>query len=95
VNLVIPDKVGKIGDSAFNNCDSLESIGIGKGVTSIGGYAFYDCDSLRHVYNYSPVPQRIPPIFNREGITLHVPKGSEVLYRQADHWNVAHVVGDL
>ena len=29
------------------------------------------------------------------GITLHVPRGSEELYRQTDHWSVATVVGDL
>ena len=34
-------------------------------------------------------------LFNKEGITLHVPRGSEELYRQADNWNLAEVVGDL
>lgn len=91
----LPSTLTAINRGVFWRCTSLKEISIPASVSVLGEYLFYDCDSLRHVYNYSSVPQRIPPIFNREGITLHVPKGSEVLYRQADHWNVANVVGDL
>ena len=54
----------------------------------------YICAYGRQQTNIIAV-QRVPPIFNKSGITLHVPRGSEELYRKADHWNVAEVVGDL
>ena len=45
-SVTIPDSVTSIGDSAFNECDSLTSVTIGNGVTSIGDSAFEDCFSL-------------------------------------------------
>ena len=42
------NNVTVIGDSAFEDCDSLSSVTIGK-ATSIGKWAFEDCDSLRSV----------------------------------------------
>ena len=50
-DIVIPSTykglpVTSIGDYAFSDCDSLESIQISNGVTSIGDYAFDDCDLL-------------------------------------------------
>ena len=35
-----------IGYGAFYNCDMIENVTIGDGVTNIGSYAFYDCDGL-------------------------------------------------
>ena len=48
-DLVIPDSVTSIGDSAFWNCSSLTSISIPSGVTSIGGWAFSDCSRLTSI----------------------------------------------
>ena len=48
--LIIPDSVTFIGDSAFRGCSSLTSITIPDSVTSIGGYAFYECSNLTSVY---------------------------------------------
>ena len=45
----IPEGVTSIGDSAFSECSSLESITIPEGVTSIGGYAFEYCASLESI----------------------------------------------
>ena len=45
----IPGNVLSIGESAFSNCDSLESVNISQGVTSIGSKAFYDCTSLADI----------------------------------------------
>ena len=42
------NNVTVIGDSAFEDCDSLSSVTIGK-ATSIGDWAFEDCDSLSSV----------------------------------------------
>ena len=92
----LPSTLRTISRGAFWRCTSLKEIAIPASVETIGEYVFFDCWSLTDVYNYAPVPQRVPPIFNKKGITLHVPRDSEELYRQADNWNAAEVVvGDL
>lgn len=48
-DVVIPDGVTSIGDSAFDNCTSLESVVIPNSVTSIGYCAFSYCTSLESV----------------------------------------------
>ena len=48
-NLVIPDGVTSIGDFAFTDCSSLESVTIPDSVESIGDYAFSSCTSLTSV----------------------------------------------
>ena len=45
----IPGDVTSIGESAFYDCDVLDSITIPDSVTSIGEVAFYDCDALKSV----------------------------------------------
>ena len=52
--VVIPDSVTSIGDSAFSNsafssCKSLTSIIIPESVTSIGNQAFLGCTSLTSI----------------------------------------------
>ena len=47
--LVVPNSVTNIGESAFYNCTSLTSVVIPDGVTSIGNYAFLDCTSLTSI----------------------------------------------
>ena len=44
---VIPDNVTSIGNYAFQDCTSLESITIPDSVTSIGACAFHGCTSLK------------------------------------------------
>ena len=48
-DLVIPDSVANIGDSAFSGCSGLTSVTIGNSVTSIGVCAFYGCSGLTSV----------------------------------------------
>ena len=49
VNIVIPDNVKSIGDSAFSSCTSMISVYIPDSVTNIGYYAFKGCTSLNAV----------------------------------------------
>ena len=48
-DVVIPEGVTSIGDSAFTGCSSLTSVVIPEGVTSIGDCAFWGCRSLTSV----------------------------------------------
>ena len=48
-NVVIPDKVTEIGESAFSDCIGLTAVTIGKSVTRINESAFYGCSGLKDV----------------------------------------------
>ena len=50
VAVEIPDSVTSVGDYAFEWCESLERLTVGKGLESIGKWAFYGCDGLKDVY---------------------------------------------
>lgn len=48
--LVVPDPVTQIIETAFLNCSSLESITLGSNITKIGNNAFNNCNKLKSVY---------------------------------------------
>ena len=60
ITYVIPKGVTSIGDRAFENCKSLESVTIHEGVTSIGRSAFSGCTSLASV----TIPDSVTSIGN-------------------------------
>lgn len=47
--VVIPNSITSISNSAFYNCTNLTSVTIPNSVTSIGGYAFYGCTGLTNI----------------------------------------------
>ena len=49
INYIIPNSVTSIGDGAFYNCKSLQSITIPNSVTKIGNRAFSGCGSLQSI----------------------------------------------
>lgn len=91
----LPSTLKTIARGVFWDCPSLEEITIPAGVATIGEYAFFYCTGLKHVYNYAPEPQPVSVIFKRPGITIHVPAASVELYRNAQHWKMQEIVGDL
>lgn len=60
-DVVIPDSVTTIGDCAFYDCSSLESITLPESVTSIGSLAFEGCSSLAGI----TIPQGVTEIGSR------------------------------
>jgi hypothetical protein len=85
-SVTLPSTLKRINRGVFWKCYALKEISIPAGCTTIGEYAFYHCDSLKHIYNHSPEPQNVPLIFNRKGITLHVPAASVDKYKAAAQW---------
>ena len=47
--IILPDSLINIGDSAFNNCNNLVEIIIPDSVESIGSYAFGECKALEKI----------------------------------------------
>ena len=58
--LYVPSSVTSIGNYAFQDCFSLQSINIPENVTSIGNYAFYGCSSLQNI----TIPSSVTSIGN-------------------------------
>ena len=58
--VLIPDSVSSIGEKAFSNCKSLESVTIGINVTTIGSGAFAGCLKLTSI----TIPDNITSIGN-------------------------------
>jgi uncharacterized repeat protein (TIGR02543 family) len=86
-----------IGDRSFVGCSGLESIILPASVSSIGTYAFLYCRNLADItVNWTTSPLAINSDVFYEltlpDITLHVPSGTEALYRAAGVWKEFNIV---
>lgn len=93
-SLTIPNGVKTIGNYAFCSCSALKTVTIPASVTSIASSAFNSCSSLTDVYLSwtSNIPQRPAYSFNSANIKIHIPCGTEDLYRAKGWFDYAQPV---
>jgi hypothetical protein len=93
--LTIPDSVTTIGLAAFFNCAGLTSVAIPGRVRMIGEWAFRGCAGLKDVTVLwaTPLPIDVNTFEHVDlpSCTLHVPLGTEALYRAAAGWKDFHI----
>lgn len=88
-NTVIPNTVTSIGYTAFDGCNSLESIEIPSSVTEIGTYAFINCENLTSATVLATTPPTAGTlIFSTSFIqNIYVPASSVDAYKSASGWS--------
>ena len=64
-SVTIPDSVASIGESAFENCDSLTQVNLPESLTSIGLDAFKSCDALESIELPSRLTTLEQGVFNQ------------------------------
>ena len=88
--LIIPDSVTHIGTEAFQGCNLLSSIVLGRSVTMLDSAAFGSCTNLQAIYSYAATPPSIRKpsdsyyfTFNNvsRSIPVYVPCGSMSSYQ--------------
>ena len=88
--LVIEDGVGVIGNEAFANIMTLNTITLGKDVRKLQELVFYNCYNLTAIYNYRKTPASATSNTFEEvdkyACTIYVLAGSEEMFRSATGW---------
>ena len=88
--LVIEDGVGVIGNEAFANIKTLNTITLGKDVRKLQERVFYNCYNLTAIYNYRKTPASATSNTFEEvdkyACTIYVLAGSEEMFRSATGW---------
>ena len=98
-SVTIPNSVTKISTSAFRGCTGLTSVTIPNSVTIIPSDAFSGCSGLTSIYCYAINPPALGShVFNNVNISnviLHVVKGCETAYQEANTWKEFFIMADL
>ncbi|MCQ2332706.1 MAG: leucine-rich repeat domain-containing protein [Paludibacteraceae bacterium] len=91
--IIIPHSVKSIGAGAFENCENIKKLVLGRGLLSIENAAFWLVDEfcpnsmLDTIICYAPIPPVIDDqTFKKYNATLYVPASSDSLYRSALYW---------
>ncbi len=88
--LVIEDGVGVIGNEAFADIKTLNTIILGKDVRELQERVFYNCNNLTAIYNYRKTPASATnntfEEVDKYACTIYVMAGSEEMFRSATGW---------
>ena len=91
--VVLPKGTKYVNNNAFNGCAYIESIEMPSTMDHVNDDIFMGCSALKDVYCYATEvpefigvndPSSMNDVFNRA--TLHVPYGSESLYKNDTDW---------
>mgnify|MGYP002624378497 CR=1 FL=1 len=90
-HLIIPDQVYSIGNYCFSSMTNLETLQLGASLQEVGPQAFRYCRNLKDLYLRSTSPpvyytDTDASFFGHNGLTIHVPEGTESYYRAATGW---------
>lgn len=91
-NIEIPTSVALIGKGTFSGCSGLTTVTIPSSVNSISDYAFAKCTGLTSIKINSYYPVNLASsleVFSgvdKFRCTVYIPKGSKVLYNDAEQW---------
>ena len=97
-DVLIPEGVLSIGDSAFWGCNNMTSITIPESVTAIDSWAFYACNSMAKVYFKSINPCSLGYSAFMEttaSFQIYVPEEAVTAYQTAQGWSdyASYIVG--
>lgn len=102
-SLSLPSTLRYIEDECFRNCPMLTQISLPASLEALGDNAFCGCQFLTNIYCYAMVPPAGSEADNYpfaqcrpENVMLHVPSGTENLYRTTGFWTrFSNVTDDL
>lgn len=102
-SLNLPSTLRYIEDECFRNCPMLTQISLPASLEALGDNAFCGCQFLTDIYCYAMVPPAGSEADNYpfaqcrpQNVMLHVPLGTENLYRTTGFWTrFSNVTDDL
>ena len=102
-SLSLPSTLRYIEDECFRNCPMLTQISLPASLEALGDNAFCGCQFLTDIYCYAMVPPAGSEADNYpfaqcrpQNVMLHVPSGTENLYRTTGFWTrFRNVTDDL
>lgn len=102
-SLSLPSTLRYIEDECFRNCPMLTQISLPASLEALGDNAFCGCQFLTDIYCYAMVPPAGNEADNYpfaqcrpQNVMLHVPSGTENLYRTTGFWTrFSNVTDDL
>lgn len=102
-SLSLPSTLRYIEDECFRNCPMLTQISLPTSLEALGDNAFCGCQFLTDIYCYAMVPPAGSEADNYpfaqcrpQNVMLHVPSGTENLYRTTGFWTrFSNVTEDL
>ncbi len=102
-SLNLPSTLRYIEDECFRNCPMLTQISLPASLEALGDNAFCGCQFLTDIYCYAMVPPAGSEADNYpfaqcrpQNVMLHVPSGTENLYRTTGFWTrFSNITDDL